>query len=115
MATSANRFTVEAVFTAVDRVTAPISRMQANFQRATRTMHNNLSRLDGMATSMAKSVVGFGAKLAGGLAATAAGFLGIATAANKATTEATTLANAVQMDPATVTALAASVAGAGFE
>lgn len=115
MANRSARFSVEAVFTAVDRVTAPINRMQANFLRATRTMHSGLSRLDNVASGLAKSVVGFGVKLVGGLTAAAAGFLGIATAANKATTEATLLAKAVQIDPSTASALAASVAGAGFE
>ena len=42
----AGRFSVEAVFKAVDRVTAPVSRMQNRVKRFTRSMNRGLTRLN---------------------------------------------------------------------
>ena len=47
----AGRFSVEAVFKAVDRVTAPVSRMQKRVGRFTRSMNRNFKSLDRTVTT----------------------------------------------------------------
>ncbi|MEE8574112.1 MAG: phage tail tape measure protein, partial [Thermodesulfobacteriota bacterium] len=62
----ANRFSVEAVFKAVDKVTAPITRMQNSVGKLTRSMRNNFDKLN-------RSVDKFGGGIKrGAIAATAA-------------------------------------------
>jgi hypothetical protein len=63
----ANRFSVEAVFKAVDRISAPVSRMQNRLQRFTRSasrnfsgLNRNLNRFVGGLGSAAKMAIKFG-------------------------------------------------------
>lgn len=77
----ANRFTVEAVFKAVDRFAAPVRRMQRGISQFTRTAERSLRRVDA-ATSRVVGGMGRIAGFAGktlaagfGIAATAAGLL----------------------------------------
>lgn len=73
----AGRFSVEAVFKAVDRVTAPISRMQNRVSKFTRGMTDGLRRVDRAARKMGRGLKNLGAKAAVTLAAVAAGFTNV--------------------------------------
>ena len=65
----AGRFSVEAVFKAVDRVTAPVSRMQKRVGRFTRSMNRNFKSLDRTVTTFGNGLkrVAQGAVVALGL------------------------------------------------
>lgn len=67
----AGRFSVEAVFKAVDRVTAPVSRMQNRVGKFTRSMNRGLTRLN---TTVNK--IGAGLKRAGAVMALTLGLVG---------------------------------------
>lgn len=63
----ANRFSVDAIFRAVDRVTAPVSRMQNRVSRFTRSMERGFRRVDRVvsrfARGMKRSAIGMTAAL----------------------------------------------------
>lgn len=89
----AGRFSVEAVFKAVDRVTAPVSRMQTRVGKFTRGMARGLrtvNRVLGKTTKLLKR--GASAALKFGGFAVAAGITAVAVAMNKAADAADALA-----------------------
>jgi len=85
----AGRFSVEAVFKAVDRITAPVSRMQNRIGKFTRAAERNLSSLSRVTSNVGRAM-GKGLKV-GAVAATAAA-TAVALALNKVTDAADELA-----------------------
>ena len=82
-----SRYSVETIFKAVDKMTAPISRMQSGISRFTRKAESGLKRVSDMTWNISK-VSGAAAAAIGGAFVTAAG--GIAyfvTETNKANSE----------------------------
>jgi hypothetical protein len=88
---AAGRFSVEAVFKAVDKVTAPVSRMQNRIGKLTRSMTRGLKRADRQVSKITASLRGVagaalrfgGAAVAAGLAATALAIDRVAGAADE--------------------------------
>ena len=77
----ANRFSIETVFKAVDRVTAPVTRMQNSVSKMSRGMERNFRRMNRAVDSVGRSlrtVAVKGAKIAGvGFAAIGAAVVGL--------------------------------------
>lgn len=109
------RFTVQAVFSAVDNVTRPVARMQSRFRRSTIRMQRSMQRLNHQANQFGKSVASAGLKLAAGVTASAAGFLLVASNANAATVETDMLAKAVGVSTDLISNLGAAVGAGGFD
>lgn len=76
----ARRFSVEAVFRAVDRMSAPVSRMQGRMGRFTRNLERGLRRLDRRAMNVARA---FGRHLRRGLLVAGTAATGTFLALNK--------------------------------
>ena len=87
----ANRFSIEAIFKAQDKISAPISRMQNRVGKFTRSAEANMRKLASASNSVAKGIgkaaVGIGkigaAGIAAGAAATALTFNKLAESADK--------------------------------
>lgn len=110
----AGRFSVEAVFKAVDRVTAPVSRMQTRISKFTRGAARGLRSIDRAASKVTGGLKRIGTALLGlgGTAVAGAAITNTLTAADVRSQQlsASIGANVNDMD-----ALTASVSGAGFE
>lgn len=111
----AGRFSVEAVFKAVDRMTAPVTRMQNRVGKLTRSMSDGMDTVnrsvDNVTGAMSRGATTVVASL-GAVTAT----LGTTIALfNKSSVEADQLANSVQYNVDKLEALAGAVAPAGFE
>lgn len=110
----AGRFSVEAVFKAVDRVTAPVSRMQTRISKFTRGAARGLRSIDRAAGKLTGGLKRIGTALLGlgGTAVAGAAITNTLTAADVRSQQlsASIGANVNDMD-----ALTASVSGAGFE
>lgn len=110
----ANSFSVDAVFRAVDRMTAPITRMQNRVGRFTRAlddgMHNVNSSVDGVLKGMKRLGQGIGAVAGAGI-----GLVVIADQLTQADVMAQKLSRSVGINIDTVDALTAAIAPAGFE
>jgi hypothetical protein len=60
----ATRFSVEAIFKAVDRMSAPVAKMQTRLGRMTKSMEASLRRVNARITGIAKGVGGMAARVA---------------------------------------------------
>ena len=67
-----SRFSIEAIFRGVDRITAPVSRMQNNVSRFTRSMERGLRRVDTLGSGLAKGLAKGAGIAAAGLSAAGA-------------------------------------------
>lgn len=73
----AGRFSVEAVFKAVDRVTAPVNRMQQRVGRLTRSLEANFRRLNRSVQRFGSGMKQAGRTAAAGLASAGAAMFGV--------------------------------------
>lgn len=111
----AGRFSIEAVFSAVDRMTQPVNKMQRRMARFTKSVERNLRRVDRMAGKVSSGIlragrtIGQGMAIAGGAAATAL------TLFNKSSVRAQRLAESVGAQVGQVEAISGAVKSAGFE
>lgn len=110
----AGRFSVEAVFKAVDRVTAPVSRMQNKIGKFTRSFQRGLRNIDRAASRVTSGIkkVTAGVLALGGTAAAAFGVTDALTAAD---VRAQQLSESIGANVADIKAISGAVAGAGFE
>lgn len=111
----AGRFSVEAVFKAVDKLTAPVSRMQNRVGKFTRAATKGMKSLNKATDKTLGAIVSGGTtaiKVLTGLTVTASGLV---TLFNKASVEADMLANSVQFNVDKLEAIAGAVAPAGFQ
>lgn len=110
----ASNFAVEAVFRAVDRMTAPVNRMQNRVGQFTRALDSGLDNVNNRVNGM----LGTLGKGAAGIAALGAAGIGLGVIANELTQAdvmAQKLARSVGISIDTVDALTAAIAPAGFE
>lgn len=110
----ANSFAVDAVFRAVDRMTAPISRMQNRVSQFTRSLDSGLNNVNERVNGM---LGGLG-KAAGAVAAVGAAGIGLAVIADQLTQAdviAQKLARSVGINIDTLDALTSAISPAGFE
>lgn len=110
----ASNFAVEAVFRAVDRMTAPINRMQNRMGRFTRSLDTGLhsvnNRVNGMLGALGKGAAGLAA-----MGAAAAGLVAVVDGLTQADVLAQNLAKSVNLNVDTLDALSAAIKPAGFE
>ena len=108
------RFAIDTVFKAIDKITAPVRKMQTRIGKFTRATENGLKAVTEQTDRLNTGLKGVATTAGAGLASVgvAAGTL---TAINQATTETDTLARAVGSTGLRVEALAGALKGAGFE
>ena len=124
----ANRFSVEAIFKAVDKISAPVSRMQNRLQKFTRSIDSGLKRTTKAFSkftrtvgktvfalgSLTKKAAGFGLNLAAGATVATGGFVTLLNFMTKADVEAQKLAKSIGFNVSELQALSKVVEGAGF-
>lgn len=111
----AGRFSVEAVFKAVDRMTAPISRMQNRVGKFTRGMTKGLNKVNRTVDKVTGTMVRAGSATVKSLGAVAATLGTVITLFNKSSVEAEQLANSVGFNVDKLEGIAGAVAPAGFQ
>lgn len=111
----AGRFSVEAVFKAVDRITAPVSKMQNRIGKFTRSMSKGLDTVNRAVNKVTGTMVRAGSATVKSLGAVAATLGTVITLFNKSSVEAEQLANSVGFNVDKLEALAGAVAPAGFQ
>lgn len=111
----ANRFSIETVFKAVDRITAPVTRMQNRVGKLTRSITRGMRRVNKAVNSVVSGIGQALKKLAtfsvGAGTAIGAGVVLL----NKASVRAEQLAESVGFNVDKLEALGAAIAPAGFE
>lgn len=110
----AGRFSVEAVFKAVDRITAPVTRMQNRISKFTRGAARGLRSIDRAAGKLTGGLKRIGAALLG-LGGTAVAGAAITNTLTAADVRSQQLSASIGANVNDMEALAASVSGAGFE
>lgn len=110
----ANSFSVAAVFRAVDRMTAPVNRMQNRVSRFTRSLDTGLNNVNNRVNGMLGGL-GKAAGAVAGLGLAGVGLAVIADELTQADVQAQKLARSVGINIDTVDALTAAIAPAGFE
>ena len=108
------RFAIETVFKAIDRITAPVTKMETRVGKFARVTDRHLKSVNAVTTGLIKGLDGVGKAAAAGFAAVVTGAAAL-TAINRATTETDSLARAVGSTGLRVEALAGSLKGAGFQ
>lgn len=111
----AGRFSVEAVFKAVDRMTAPVTRMQNRVGKFTRSMSKGLGTVNKAVDKVTGTMIRGAATTAKGLGAVTATLGTAITLFNKSSVEAEQLANSVGFNVDKLEAFAGAVAPAGFQ
>ena len=109
-----NRFSVEAVFSAVDKLTKPINKMDKGVGKFVRSANRGFNKLNKGINRFVKSTVSGGAKMVGVVTATTAAMLGFQSAVTAADVESQLLSKAVQGNVDTMEALAQVIKPAGF-
>lgn len=110
----ASNFAVEAVFRAVDRMTAPINRMQNRVGRFTRSLDTGLNSVNNRVNSMLGGL-GKGAAGIAAMGAAAVGLVAVVDGLTQADVLAQNLAKSVNLNVDTLDALSAAIKPAGFE
>ena len=82
-----SRYSVETIFRAVDRMTAPISRMQSGINRFTRRAESGLRRVSDMTWKLSKTSAAVATALGGAFMTAAGGIAYFVTEANRANGE----------------------------
>lgn len=82
-----SRYSVETIFRAVDRMTAPISRMQSGINRFTRRAESGLRRVSDMTWNLSKTSAAVATALGGAFMTAAGGIAYFVTEANRANGE----------------------------
>ena len=111
----ANRFSVEAVFRAVDRLSAPVTRMQNRVGRFTRSVTRGFNTANRSVDRVTGAMVRGSTSVVAGLGVAAATLGTVVTLFNKSSVEAEQLANSVGFNVNKLEALAGAVAPAGFQ
>lgn len=111
----AGRFSVEAVFKAVDRITAPVSKMQNRIGKFTRGMTKGLEKANRAVDKVTGTMVRAGSATVKSLGAVAATLGTVITLFNKSSVEAEQLANSVGFNVDKLEGIAGAVAPAGFQ
>ena len=109
------RFAIEAVFEGIDRITAPINRIDNRLGRFTRTTRSRLRQIDRVSNDLAASLGRVALTAGKAIAGSGAVAAGSITLLNQATVRAETLAKSVDVSVNTVEALGSAVSGAGFD
>ena len=109
------RFSIEAVFEGIDKITAPINRIDNRLGRFTRTTRSRLRQIDRVSNDLAASLGRVALTAGKAIAGSGALAAGSITLLNQATVRADTLAKSVDVSVNTAEALGAAVSGAGFD
>mgnify|MGYP003142767469 CR=1 FL=1 len=110
-----SRFSIDAVFNAVDRFTAPVNRMQNRVKKFSLSATASLKRVDRGLSAIIKGAGRFSAVAAGAIAAIGSAAFAAVTAINKTTSRTSRMSEAVGVSVDTVEGLAGAISGAGFE
>jgi hypothetical protein len=111
----AGRFSISTVFKAVDRLTAPVRKMQKGLGRFTRAAERGFNKAAESLHAFTSAAVAGAAKTATAVAGTATALALLSTNVAAADTETQLLAASVQTSADTLEALGAAVAPAGFQ
>ena len=108
------RFAVETVFSAVDRLTAPVRKMGKRIGKMTRKVEVDLRNLSAATDKLGRDMLAVGRTAAIGLGAPLASLGAFVTIANRGTTEVNKMSKAVGVSASTVDALAFAFRGTEF-
>ena len=111
----AGRFSIEAVFKAVDKLTAPVTRMQNRVGKFTRGIARGMKSVDKAVSGVVKSFGKGSATIAKGVGIASASIGTFVTLFNKATVESDLLAKSVQFNVDKLESIAGAIAPAGFQ
>ena len=109
------RFAIETIFSAVDRITAPVSRMQNRVGRMTRGISRGLADINDATGRLTAGLVGVGKAAAIGIAAPIGAALAGITAINAATAQTDALARAQGTTGRNVSLIAGALRETGLE